>query len=111
MAALLGEMAKQTGTAKVSGQICYVPQQPWLQNATIKDNILFSKPFNFDKYTEVINGCSLRSDLAVLPGSDRMEIGEKGINLSGGQKQVIGCLQLVHHCKTQIKRQFWKFSV
>ena len=70
-----------------SGSIAYVPQQAWMQNATVKDNILFGKVFNKTTYEKVIDACALRSDLTILPGGDQTEIGEKGINLSGGQKQ------------------------
>ena len=58
-----------------------------MQNATVKDNILFGKVFNKTTYEKVIDACALRSDLTILPGGDQTEIGEKGINLSGGQKQ------------------------
>ena len=69
------------------GSIAYVPQQAWMQNATVKENILFGKVFNSNTYEKVIDACALRSDLKILPGGDQTEIGEKGINLSGGQKQ------------------------
>ena len=69
------------------GGTAYVPQQAWMQNATVKENILFGKVFNTNTYEKVIDACALRSDLKILPGGDQTEIGEKGINLSGGQKQ------------------------
>ena len=69
------------------GSIAYVPQQAWMQNASVKDNVLFGKIQNNKQYEKVIDACALRSDLKILPGGDSTEIGEKGINLSGGQKQ------------------------
>ena len=65
----------------------YSSQVAWIQNATLKDNILFGKPFNKKLYDAVIYACALTQDLQILPAKDQTEIGEKGINLSGGQKQ------------------------
>lgn len=73
----------------LAGKVAYVAQQTWIQNATLKDNILFNKPFDNGKYKRIIDACALKSDLEILPGGDQTEIGEKGINLSGGQKQRI----------------------
>ena len=69
-----------------SGKLAYVAQQAWIQNSTLKDNILFSLPYNEDKYSETIDACALRTDLEILPAGDQTEIGEKGINLSGGEQ-------------------------
>eukprot|EP00095_Tigriopus_kingsejongensis_P005628 maker-scaffold335_size202896-snap-gene-1.27 protein:Tk05628 transcript:maker-scaffold335_size202896-snap-gene-1.27-mRNA-1 annotation:"multidrug resistance-associated protein 1 isoform x3" len=87
ISALLGEMEKEQGSVNVVGQVAYVPQQAWMQNATVENNILFGKPINQKKYKEIVDACALASDLDILPGGDQTEIGEKGINLSGGQKQ------------------------
>ena len=51
-----------------------------MQNATLKDNILFGEPYDKNWYEEVIEACALRTDLEMLPGGDQTEIGEKGIN-------------------------------
>ena len=74
-----------------------MPQQAWMQNATVKDNILFGKVYNKSKYETVIDACALRTDLDILPGGDATEIGEKGINLSGGQKQRISLARAVYN--------------
>jgi ABC-type bacteriocin/lantibiotic exporter with double-glycine peptidase domain len=111
---MLGEMEKMQGKVRICGSVAYVPQQAWIQNATLRDNILFGQPFDPVKYEAVISACALASDLAQLPAGDMTEIGEKGefcfardtswcfargspvvrtvpafegINLSGGQKQ------------------------
>ncbi|KAM9618308.1 ATP-binding cassette sub-family C member 2 isoform 1-T1 [Trichechus inunguis] len=89
MSAILGEMENVHGHITIKGTIAYVPQQSWIQNGTIKDNILFGSELNEEKYQQVLEACALLPDLEVLPGRDLAEIGEKGINLSGGQKQRI----------------------
>ncbi|OXA43509.1 multidrug resistance-associated protein 1 [Folsomia candida] len=87
LSALLGELTKISGKVNTRGTIAYVAQQAWIQNATLRDNILFGKPFDPVRYDKVIDACALRPDLEILPAGDKTEIGEKGINLSGGQKQ------------------------
>ncbi|XP_022092710.1 multidrug resistance-associated protein 1-like [Acanthaster planci] len=96
LSALLGEMEKQRGTVAVQGSVAYVPQQAWIQNATLRDNITFGKPLQEDRYQTVIEACALVPDLDMLPGGDLTEIGEKGINLSGGQKQRVSLARAVY---------------
>ncbi|KAF0739342.1 hypothetical protein Ae201684_004911 [Aphanomyces euteiches] len=60
--------------------------QSWIQNLTIRENILFGKPYDREKYNRVIEACALTKDLSLFAAGDRAEIGQKGINLSGGQK-------------------------
>ena len=57
--------------------MAYVAQQAWIQNATLKDNILFGRTFDQEKYDAVIEACALKPDLDMLPGGDMTEIGEK----------------------------------
>lgn len=89
MSAMLGEMENVHGHITIKGTIAYVSQQSWIQNGTIKDNILFGSELDEKRYQQVLEACALLPDLEVLPGGDMAEIGEKGINLSGGQKQRI----------------------
>ena len=96
ISALLGEMEKIGGEVNIDGGIAYVPQQAWIQNATLQDNITFGRPFNKRFYQQVIDACALTTDLAMLPGGDQTEIGEKGINLSGGQKQRVSIARAVY---------------
>uniref|UniRef100_A0A4W6CQK3 ATP-binding cassette, sub-family C (CFTR/MRP), member 2 n=1 Tax=Lates calcarifer TaxID=8187 RepID=A0A4W6CQK3_LATCA len=87
MSALLGEMHSTKGFINIQGSLAFVPQQAWIQNATLRDNILFGSPHEERRFQEVIQACALGPDLELLAGGDLTEIGEKGINLSGGQKQ------------------------
>lgn len=87
LAALLGQMNQLSGENKVLGSISYCPQEPWLINTTLRENILFGSPFDPEKYQMVIETCALTTDLALMKSGDETEIGERGINLSGGQRQ------------------------
>ena len=73
----------------VNGSISYVSQTPWIQNDTVRNNVLFYKPMTESKYNEVISLCELTDDLKALINGDATQIGEKGVTLSGGQKMRI----------------------
>ncbi|XP_056406097.1 ATP-binding cassette sub-family C member 3 isoform X2 [Hyla sarda] len=96
VSALLGEMEKLEGDVSVRGSVAYVSQQAWIQNSTLKDNILFGRAENEKNYKKVLEACALLTDLEMLPGGDQTEIGEKGINLSGGQKQRVSLARAVY---------------
>ncbi|KAK3096100.1 hypothetical protein FSP39_023229 [Pinctada imbricata] len=97
VSAVLGELEKLDGDVNVKGSVAYVPQEAWIQNLTVKDNILFGKKLNERKYQKVIKACALLPDLAILSAGDQTEIGEKGINVSGGQKQRISLARAVYN--------------
>ena len=80
----------------IDGSIAYVPQTPWLQNASLRYNITFGKAFKESTYNKVIQACALQPDLDILAGGDSTEIGEKGINLSGGQKQRVSIARSIY---------------
>lgn len=61
----------------IQGNIAYVAQQAWIQNATLEDNILFNNKKDEDRYSSCVRACALQSDLDMLPGGDQTEIGEK----------------------------------
>ena len=85
LAALVGEIQRIKGQVKLGGSVGFCPQSPWIQNATLRNNILFGQPFDRAKYDQVIQCCALESDFEMLSG-DATEIGEGGVTLSGGQK-------------------------
>ena len=80
----------------MNGQLAYVQQTPWIQNKTIRDNILFGLPMDKVRYIDTIRLCELERDIEILPNGDLTEIGEKGINLSGGQKARVGLARAVY---------------
>ncbi|NWU95637.1 MRP2 protein, partial [Upupa epops] len=96
VSAMLGEMENIRGHINIQGSMAYVPQQAWIQNATLKDNILFGSELDEARYQQVIKACALLPDLELLPAGDQTEIGEKGINLSGGQKQRVSLARAVY---------------
>ncbi|XP_077679517.1 ATP-binding cassette sub-family C member 2 isoform X2 [Eretmochelys imbricata] len=96
VSAVLGEMENLKGHINIQGSVAYVPQQAWIQNATLKDNILFGLELDEARYQRVVEACALLPDLKLLPGGDLTEIGEKGINLSGGQKQRVSLARAVY---------------
>ena len=81
----------------ITGKISYVTQNPWILNETIKNNILFFDKINEDKYKKIISICQLEPDLKIIKGGDKAEIGEKGINLSGGQKMRLAIARAVYN--------------
>ncbi|XP_045395745.1 ATP-binding cassette sub-family C member 5 isoform X4 [Lemur catta] len=96
ISAILGQMTLLEGSIAISGTFAYVAQQAWILNATLRDNILFGKEFDEERYNAVLNSCCLRPDLAILPNSDLTEIGERGANLSGGQRQRISLARALY---------------
>ncbi len=61
----------------MQGSTAYVPQIPWIQNATLRNNIVFGRNYVHSKYDKILEACALKPDLQILPGGDRIEIGEK----------------------------------
>ena len=96
LSGILGEMELVNGTVCKSGSIAYVAQQAWIQNLSLRNNVLFGRDFNQELYKKVIAACSLQSDLKILAKGDATEIGENGINLSGGQKQRVNLARAVY---------------
>ena len=84
------------GNIKLSGKISFVSQTPWILNTTLEENILFFSPKNEEKYRKIISICQLEPDLLTLPKGDKTEIGEKGLNLSGGQKARISIARAIY---------------
>ncbi|KAI6025620.1 ABC protein [Pisolithus orientalis] len=94
---ILGEMRKVSGHVSLGGRVAYCPQTAWIQNATLRENVLFGKAFDEEKYWRVIELSCLLPDLQLLPDGDLTEIGEKGVNLSGGQKQRVNIARALYH--------------
>ncbi|KFP65524.1 Multidrug resistance-associated protein 1, partial [Cariama cristata] len=96
LSALLGELEKTDGCVTMKDTAAYVPQQAWIQNASVEDNILFGKKMDETWFNRVIDACALQLDLESFPAGRKSEIGEKGINISGGQKQRMNLARAVY---------------
>ncbi|KAM5262891.1 ATP-binding cassette sub-family C member 10 [Ctenodactylus gundi] len=102
LAAITGELHRLRGRVAVWGLakgFGLATQEPWIQFATIRDNILFGKMFDAQLYRSVLEACALTQDLSVLPAGDQTEVGEKGVTLSGGQRARIALARAVYQEK------------
>ncbi|XP_055992080.1 ATP-binding cassette sub-family C member 11 [Sorex fumeus] len=96
LSAILGEMHLIEGSMGVHGSLAYAPQQAWIIEGSIRENILLGGQYNNARYLQVLHCCSLIRDLEILPFGDKTEIGERGTNLSGGQKQRVSLARAVY---------------
>ncbi|KAK4540267.1 hypothetical protein LTR36_009672 [Oleoguttula mirabilis] len=96
LGALAGDMRRTTGNVTFGASRAFCPQYAWIQNATVKQNIIFGKDFDERWYNEVVDACALRPDLEMLPSGDLTEIGERGITVSGGQKQRLNIARAIY---------------
>ncbi|KAF2787591.1 ABC multidrug transporter [Melanomma pulvis-pyrius CBS 109.77] len=95
---LLGETILEVGSASCPSDVAYVPQTAWLQNDSIRQNILFYSPFNKARYDSVIDACALLPDFRTFPSGDQTHVGEQGSSLSGGQRQRISLARAIYSC-------------
>ena len=96
ISALLGEMHQCAGpeglptfdsAPRVRGTVAYVAQVAWVQSLSLKENVLFGRSMDRERYERALDCACMGADVELLPHGDETEIGEKGITLSGGQKQ------------------------
>ncbi|XP_028160766.1 probable multidrug resistance-associated protein lethal(2)03659 [Ostrinia furnacalis] len=94
--AMLRELTPTSGQLTVNGIIAYAAQDPWLFEASVRQNILFGQDMNMQRYKQVIKCCQLKSDLEILPHGDKTVVGERGASLSGGQRARISLARCVY---------------
>ena len=96
LAALAGDMRRTTGSITMGATRAFCPQYPWIQNASVRENIVFGRNYDRKWYDAVVDACALRPDLEMLPNGDMTEIGERGITVSGGQKQRLNIARAIY---------------
>jgi ABC-type multidrug transport system fused ATPase/permease subunit len=102
LAALLDELEVRPGAGGsafgygIVGRTAYVAQEAWIQNLSVRENVLFGRPYDRRRFERVVEACALQSDLDLMPRGDLTEIGERGVNLSGGQKQRIAIARAIY---------------
>lgn len=79
-------MDRISGKVTFAGSLGYCQQNAWIQNLTVRENILFGTPFEEDRYWRAVKAAALPSDLELFADGDNTELGERGVTLSGGQK-------------------------
>lgn len=84
--ALLHELPTDSGSININGSISYACQEPWIFSASVRQNIIFSNPYDQQRYDMVIRSCALDVDIENFKSGDMLLIGDRGISLSGGQK-------------------------
>ena len=94
--AVLGEMACSHGKVATAGSFAFTAQEPWIRNASLRDNVLSNAPYDEERYKLALEACALGPDLDMLPAGDMSEIGEKGINLSGGQRHRVALARALY---------------
>ncbi|KAG4437815.1 hypothetical protein IFR05_006702 [Cadophora sp. M221] len=98
--AILGEFCSSSGTVSIStNRVGLCSQVPWLPSGSIKDVIRGSSPVdneNTQWYETVIDACGLRTDIANLAEGDSTQIGSRGLNVSGGQRQRLALARAIY---------------
>ncbi|KAL7702961.1 multidrug resistance protein E [Lotmaria passim] len=93
---LIGALAVTRGRVACSRSVAYVPQQPWIMSATLRDNVVFFGAADAAAFERAVASSQLAADLALLADGAETEIGERGINLSGGQKARVSLARAVY---------------
>ncbi|SMN22850.1 similar to Saccharomyces cerevisiae YLL015W BPT1 ABC type transmembrane transporter of MRP/CFTR family [Maudiozyma saulgeensis] len=92
-----GSMENKPPRLYINGrEIAYCPQEAWIMNQSIKENILFGRKFNRVVYDKTIQTCQLVPDFSIFSDGDETIVGEKGISLSGGQKARLALARAVY---------------
>ncbi|KAK2371660.1 multidrug resistance-associated protein [Trifolium repens] len=94
---ILEEMRLDHGSIYSNGSIAYVPQVPWIISGTVRDNILFGKSYHPERYADTVKACALDVDISLMVGGDMAYVGEKGVNLSGGQRARLALARVLYH--------------
>jgi ABC-type multidrug transport system fused ATPase/permease subunit len=92
-----GSIAATNLDASLRPRIGYVPQEAFIMNATVQQNILFGEELDEARLERAVSVSALAADMALMPSGLQTEIGERGVNLSGGQKQRVALARAAYH--------------
>ena len=84
--AIIGELPVASGQIYCNGTISYASQDPWVMDGTAQENITMGLELDIYWYQRVVKACCLESDFESFPGGDQTIVGDRGVQLSGGQK-------------------------
>lgn len=96
---LMRELSPVSGGVAFSpadARIAFAAQSPWILSGSVRDNITFGAEFDRERYTRVVRSCALKPDFEQFADGDATLIGERGTNLSGGQRARIGLARAVY---------------
>ncbi|QRV96276.1 ABC transporter transmembrane region [Ceratobasidium sp. AG-Ba] len=99
---ILGEMPRTKGSVVFGGRIVYCAQTAWIQNATLRDNIVFGRPWDEERYRTSVRDASLDVDLEQLPDGDLTEVSQSELYLSGGQKQRVNIARALYDDSAEV---------
>jgi ABC-type multidrug transport system fused ATPase/permease subunit len=94
--ALTNQMVLQKGSVRMSNDVSYAPQEPWLMAGTVQENILFGLEYDFSWYKSVTESCGLLPDFEQFDQGDQTCVGQEGVALSGGQRARIGLARAIY---------------
>ncbi|XP_009007407.4 ATP-binding cassette sub-family C member 6 isoform X2 [Callithrix jacchus] len=96
LSALLGELSKVEGFMSIKGSVAYMPQEAWVQNTSVVENVCFGQELEPAWLERVLEACALQPDLDSFPAGVHTSVGEQGMHLSGGQKQRLSLARAVY---------------
>lgn len=94
---ILGELPLTSGRMFTQGLISYAAQEPWIFAGTVRENVIFGKKYNQERYDQVLKVCSLDKDIKLFPQGDETIVGERGVSLSGGQRARINLARAIYY--------------
>jgi len=96
LATLAGARSPLSGVCQVNGSCAYASQKPFLLNASVRENIIFTQPFDLDRYQDAVRRAALEADFTALAQGDATPVGEQGVQLSGGQKSRVALARALY---------------